>query len=62
MTTKIKIGGAAVLLQYFKNVAPNQFLHLTEGNNIAEVINLKKLAYKKLAKPPVCMPMISQVK
>ena len=49
-------------VQHFKNVAPNQFLHLTEGSNIAEVIHLKKLAYKKLAKPPVCMPMISQVK
>jgi hypothetical protein len=49
-------------VQHFKNVLPNQFLHLTEGNNIAEVIHLKKLAYKKLAKAPVCMPMISQVK
>jgi hypothetical protein len=49
-------------VQHFKNVLPNQFLHLTEGNNIAKVIHLKKLAYKKLAKAPVCMPMISQVK
>jgi len=49
-------------VQHFKNILPNQFLRLTEGNSKPEVLHLKKLAYKKLAKPPVCMPMISQVK
>jgi hypothetical protein len=47
--------------QRFKNIAPNQFLHLTEYNNIAEVINLKKLTFKKSLKTPVCMPMISKL-
>jgi hypothetical protein len=49
-------------VQHFKNVLPNQFLHITEGNATPEVIHLKKLAYKKLANAPVCMPMISSLK
>ena len=48
-------------VQHFKNIAPNQFLHLTEGNNTAEVIHLKRLAFKKLSKAPVCMPMVSRL-
>lgn len=48
-------------VQLFKNIAPNQFLHLTEGNNNPEVLHLKRLAFKKLAKAPVCMPMVSRL-
>ncbi|WP_259071478.1 CRTAC1 family protein [Mucilaginibacter sp. X4EP1] len=49
-------------IQHFKNVAPNQFLHITEGNNIAEVIHLKKLTFKHKANAPMCMPMVTALK
>jgi len=49
-------------IQQFKNIEPNQFLHITEGNDKPEVLPLKRLAYKKLAKAPVCMPMVSSLK
>jgi len=48
-------------IQHFKNVTPNQYLHITEGNNTTEVIHLKKLTFKKLANAPMCMPMVSKV-
>jgi hypothetical protein len=54
---EIKWAGSQTV-QRFKNVAPNQFLHITEENNIPEVIRLKKLTFKKKIKPaPVCMPV-----
>jgi hypothetical protein len=49
-------------VQHFKNIAPNQFLHLTEGSNTAEVIHLKKLTFKQKPKMPVCMPMVASLK
>jgi hypothetical protein len=57
---KIKWAGSNTV-QHFKNIVPNQFLHLTEGDNTAEVIHLKKLTFKKLPKAPVCMPMVTRL-
>ncbi|WP_276089969.1 CRTAC1 family protein [Pedobacter sp. JY14-1] len=37
------------LVQKFKNVKPNQFLTITEGNNSPKAIKLKTLNFKKLA-------------
>jgi len=46
-------------VQRFTNVAPNQFLHITEGNDHPDVVNLAKLAFKTKpqSKAPMCMPM-----
>jgi len=49
-------------VQRFKNIAVNQFLHLTEGDSKPEVIQLKRLAYRKLPKAPICMPMVTSIK
>ncbi len=49
-------------VQRFKNIAPNQFLHITEGNAVAEVIHLKKLNYKNKSGIPMCMPMTASLK
>ncbi|HWZ02026.1 MAG TPA: CRTAC1 family protein [Mucilaginibacter sp.] len=46
-------------VQHFKNIAPNQFLHITEGNDKPEVMHLAKLTYKRKLNGPVCMPMAS---
>jgi hypothetical protein len=46
-------------VQHFNNIAPNQFLHITEGNDKTEVIHLAKLTYKRKLNGPVCMPMAS---
>jgi hypothetical protein len=53
---EIKWAGSQTV-QHFKNVAPNQFLHITEGNETAEVIHLKKLTFKHKSGTPMCMPM-----
>jgi hypothetical protein len=53
---EIKWAGSQTL-QHFKNIAPNRFLHITEGDNKAEVIHLAKLTYKRKPKAPMCMPM-----
>jgi len=42
---EIKWAGSQTV-QRFKDIVPNQFLHITEGNDHAEVIHLKKLTYK----------------
>ncbi|WP_426670046.1 CRTAC1 family protein [Mucilaginibacter sp. McL0603] len=42
---EIKWAGSQTV-QRLTNIAPNQFLHITEGNQHAEVIHLKKLIYK----------------
>ena len=34
-------------VEKFKNILPDQFLKITEGDNAPEVINLKKLIFKK---------------
>lgn len=44
-------------VQKFKNITPNQFLHITEGNSNAEVIHLKKLVFKTRSKVSMQMPM-----
>jgi len=49
-------------VQRFKNIAPDQFLHITEGNNTPEVIHLKRLTFKQKTAAPVCMPMVSALK
>ncbi|BAU52679.1 CRTAC1 family protein [Mucilaginibacter gotjawali] len=46
-------------VQHFKNIAPNQFLHITEGIGKPEVINLAKMAYKRKLNGPLCMPVAS---
>jgi hypothetical protein len=55
---EIKWAGSQTV-QHFTNIAPNQFLHLTEGNPHAEIIRLKKLAYKRKQDMPMNMPMAS---
>ena len=49
-------------IQHFKNIKPNQFLHITEGDNNPEVINLKKLTFKHKPQAPMCMPMVTALK
>lgn len=44
-------------VQHFKNLAPNQFLHITEGNNKATAMHLNILKFKHKAGVPMCMPM-----
>jgi FG-GAP-like repeat/ASPIC and UnbV len=44
-------------VQRFKNIKPDQFLRLTEGNNTPEVIHLKQLTFKKKLNVPMGMPM-----
>jgi len=53
---EIKWAGSQTV-QHLKNVMPNQFLHITEGNDQAEVIHLNKLTFKHKADAPMCMPM-----
>jgi hypothetical protein len=48
-------------VQRFTNIAPNQYLHITEGVERARLVHLKKLSFKhKIA--PVCMPMTASMK
>jgi FG-GAP-like repeat/ASPIC and UnbV len=44
-------------VQRFKNIKPDQFLHITEGQNEPEVIRLAKLTFKRKLKASMCMPM-----
>jgi hypothetical protein len=53
---EIKWAGSQ-LVQHFKNVKPNQFLHITEGDDKPEVIQLKKLFFKKKMNMPMHMQM-----
>jgi hypothetical protein len=43
--------------QYFRNIAPNQFLHITEGDNIPHPIKLKPLEFKIKPGTTVCLPV-----
>jgi len=43
---EIKWAGSQIV-QRFTNIAPNQFLHLTEGDNHFEIMHLAKLTFKK---------------
>ena len=58
---EIKWAGSNTI-QRFTNVAPNQFLHITEGDNKAEVIHLKELHFKHRADIPMCMPVTADLK
>ena len=51
-------------VQIFKNISPNQFLHVTEGNNKPEVVKLVKLKFKARPGVAVCAPgtMLSSLK
>jgi len=53
---EIKWAGSQTV-QHFKNLAPNQFLRITEGDNKAMVMHLNKLTFKHQTKTPMCMPM-----
>jgi len=53
---EIKWAGSQTV-QHFKNLAPNQFLHITEGDNKATAMHLKKLTFKHKAGIPMCMPV-----
>ncbi len=55
---EIKWAGSQTV-QRFKNVTPNQFLHITEGDDKPEVIHLAKLTYKTKPKAPMCMPVVA---
>ncbi len=48
-------------VQRFKNVTPNQFLHITEGRAQADVIHLKKLNFKH-KNTTMSMPMTASLK
>jgi len=54
---EIKWAGSQTL-QRFRNIAPNQFLHITENNNTPKVVHLKKLSFKHKEHMPMsmCMP------
>jgi FG-GAP-like repeat/ASPIC and UnbV len=58
---EIKWAGSQTV-QYFRNIAPNQFLHITEGDNKAESIHLKKLYFKHKQSIPMCMPINTALK
>lgn len=53
---EIKWAGSQTV-QHFKNLAPNQFLHITEGDSKAMAMHLKQLTFKHKAGIPMCMPM-----
>jgi hypothetical protein len=57
---EIKWAGSQTV-QHFKNVAPNQFLHITEGKAQADAIYLKKLNFKHKA-VTMAMPMTAGLK
>lgn len=57
---QIKWAGSNTL-QHFKNIAPNQFLHIKEGENNPEVVRLARLTYKRRPKAPVCMPVAGKL-
>ena len=44
-------------VQHFRNVLPDQFLQITEGNDQLKIIHLNKLAFKHKQDAPMCMPM-----
>ena len=46
-------------VQRFKNIAPNRFLHLTEGDDHFDEIHLAKLTFKSKQQMPMCMPSLT---
>lgn len=58
---EIKWAGSNTV-QHFKNVMPNQFLHITEGEDHYQTIPLAKLTFiNKQHAAPVCMPMTAKM-
>jgi hypothetical protein len=47
-------------MQHLKDVKPNQFLKITEGNQVPEVINLKKLTFMHKSNTIMNMPMANK--
>ena len=47
-------------IQHLKNVKPNQFLKITEGNQVPEVISLKKLTFMRKSNSSMNMPMANK--
>jgi hypothetical protein len=58
---EIKWAGSGTV-QYFKNVLPNQFLHITEGVDQFKVNQLAKLTFIDKKDMSLCMPMTAQMK
>ena len=58
---EIKWAGSQTV-QHFKNITPNQFLHITEGNTQIAVIPLKKLSFKHKPGAIMNMPMTEGLK
>jgi hypothetical protein len=44
-------------VQHFRNVVPDQFLQITEGNDQLKIVHLNKLAFKHKQDAPMCMLM-----
>nr|WP_067060488.1 CRTAC1 family protein [Mucilaginibacter sp. L294] len=57
---EIKWAGSNVV-QHFKNIKPNQFLHITEGVNNYQVNKLAKLTFID-KQDPLCMPLTAKLK
>jgi hypothetical protein len=49
-------------IQKFRNVAPRQFLQITEGDNKLKVNHLKQFTFKDKKGVAVCMPMVASLK
>lgn len=48
-------------VQRFKNILPNRFLHITEGDDNPKVVLLEKLIFKQKRQVPMCMPVVSHI-
>jgi len=57
---EIKWAGSQTV-QHFKNLAVDQFLHITEGDNRATAMHLNKLTFKHKDGTPMCMPMTASI-
>jgi hypothetical protein len=49
-------------VQRFKNVKPNQFLQITEGDAQLKVKELAKLIFKNKKGVAICMPLAADLK
>jgi hypothetical protein len=49
-------------VQHFSNVAPDQFLHITEGEDKFEILRLRKLVFKEKPDVPMSMPGSADLK
>jgi hypothetical protein len=58
---EIKWAGTQTI-QHFNNIAPNQFLHITEDDEHLEVVHLKSLTFNQKQAVSECMPMVAGIK